>query len=455
MLARRRSHRLAITLVAGFAALPLAAAGQEPKTATEAPVLRGRVTSKDGAPLPGVRVRVAVPATDMRFVDAGTHHMKLETISGADGEYRLAFPDLRARTTVSIDAMVPGFRRLVGTLMAGGDARKIDVEPGKTAEANLELEPARYLSGTVVDERGQPVSGVQVSANFSFDRGSGGIERTTSAADGAFEIFNYPVEPHKFRAMEGKGMIFFSHPDYIGARVDDIDAITAERRGDLRIVLPTGRRVTGTVLDEAGRPVANAQVEVALNTGAGRKGTVTDADGRFALRGLNAGQTILNTRALAIKQKAKLPMALDGDKDGIEVRLQPITLPADLKRYAVLGMQLADATPELKSAYDLFFDRGAVILDPGPEYGRLKVGQLAEGESFWIVGNKRIAGVREFVDQILTEAGGGATEEYTVRVVFSFRRPDMVGSNTQHMRLNQVDIRQLKALSERLSEEAK
>jgi hypothetical protein len=455
MLARRRSHRLTTALVAGFAALPLAAAGQEPKVAAGAPVLRGRVKSKDGAPLAGVRVRVAVPAADMRFVDASTHHVRLETVSGADGVYRLAFPDLQARTTVSIDAMVPGFRRLVGTLMAGGDARKIDVEPGKTAEANLDLEPARYLSGTVVDEQGQPVNGAQVSANFSFDRGSGGIERTASAADGAFEIFNYPVEPHKFRAMEGKGIIFFSHPDYIPARVDDIDAIAAERRGDLRIVLPTGRRVTGTVLDEAGRPVANAQVEVALDTGAGRKGTVTDADGKFVLRGLSEGQTSLNARALAIKQKTKLPMALDGDKDGIEVRLQPIALPTGLKRYTVLGMQLADASPELKSVYDLHFDRGAVILDPGPEYDRLKIGQLAEGDSFWIVGDTRIAGVRHFVDQLLVETGGGAAAEYTVRVVYRFWRPDMVGNMTQYMRLNQEDVRQLKALAERLAAEAK
>ena len=62
-------------------------------------------------------------------------------------------------------------------------------------------------------------------------------------------------------------------------------------------------------------------------------------------------------------------------KNDLEVRLKPIPLPADLKKYAVLGMQLADVTPELKSAYDLYFDRGALILDPGKDSDRLKIGR--------------------------------------------------------------------------------
>ena len=81
-------------------------------------------------------------------------------------------------------------------------------------------------------------------------------------------------------------------------------------------------------------------------------------------------------------------------------------MPADLKTYAVLGMQLADVTPELKSAYDLYHERGAFILDPGKDSDRLKIGRLAEGYTFWMVGNKRIGSVREFVNQILAETAG-------------------------------------------------
>ncbi len=184
-----------------------------------------------------------------------------------------------------------------------------------------------------------------------------------------------------------------------------------------------------------------------------RKGTMTDANGKFTLRGLSEGLTTLSARALDIKQKLQLPMALNSDKNDLEVRLQPMSLPANLKKYAVLGMQLADASPELKSAYDLFFERGAVILDPGKDSDRLKIGQLAEGYSFWIVGNTRIGSVREFVDQILTETAGQNAEEYSVRVVYSFSTVDFVGNNTQYLRLTKDDLKQLQVVSDQLTPE--
>ena len=55
---------------------------------------------------------------------ASTHHKQLEAKSDAKGDYRLEIPGITERTTISIDAMKPGYRRLVGTLMAGGDAQE-------------------------------------------------------------------------------------------------------------------------------------------------------------------------------------------------------------------------------------------------------------------------------------------------------------------------------------------
>ena len=85
MLTQSRTNRLSAlsaTLVAGLVTLPLVVAfavdpeqtsktapkGQQPAGA-QAAILRGRVTNEAGAPLADVRVRVAIPATDMRFVD--------------------------------------------------------------------------------------------------------------------------------------------------------------------------------------------------------------------------------------------------------------------------------------------------------------------------------------------------------------------------------------------------
>ena len=93
--------------------------------------------------------------------------------------------------------------------------------------------------------------------------------------------------------------------------------------------------MTGTVFDVAGKPVPNAMVEAIRKDFSHRKATMTDANGKFALRGLSEGLTKLTARALDIKQKVNLPMALSGDKIDLEVRLQtdPIAhQPAEARR---------------------------------------------------------------------------------------------------------------------------
>ena len=178
MLTQSRTNRLSAlsaTLVAGLVTLPLVVAfavdpEQTSKTApkgqqtagAQAAILRGRVTNEAGAPLADVRVRVAIPAADMRFVDSSTPHKQLEAKSDAKGDYRLELPGITKPTTISIDAMKPGYRRLVGTLMSGGDAKSVEVAPGTTAEASLILKPALYFAGIVVDEQGKPIPAVKI-----------------------------------------------------------------------------------------------------------------------------------------------------------------------------------------------------------------------------------------------------------------------------------------------------
>jgi hypothetical protein len=128
-------------------------------------------------------------------------------------------------------------------------------------------------------------------------------------------------------------------------------------------------------------------------------------------------------------------------------------MPADLPKHAVLGMQLTDVTPGLKSAYDLYLDRGALILDPGKDSDRLDIGDLAEGYCFFMVGNRRIGSVREFVDRILAETAGKDAAECSVRVVYTFSTADSSGSNTQYMKLTKDDRKQLQIVSDQLTPE--
>jgi beta-lactamase regulating signal transducer with metallopeptidase domain len=471
MLTQSRTNRLSVlsaTLVAGLVTLPLVVAfavdpEQTSKTApkvqqpagAQAAILRGRVTDEAGAPLADVRVRVAIPATNMRFIDPSTHHKQLEVKSDAKGDYRLELSGITERTMISIDAMKPGYRRLVGTPMSGGDPKDVEVAPGTAAEASLILRPAFYFKGLVVDEQGKPIPAVQISANASFARASGAVERTASQSDGSFELFNYSEKLRTIGNDVVKGRVYFFHPDYIDRNIEDIYALAPKEREAMRIVLETGYKITGTVFDVAGKPVPNAMIRATRKDGSHLKGTMTDANGKFALRGLSKGLTSLSARALDIKQKTLVPMALNSDKNDLEVRLRTIPFPTDVRKYAVLGMQLADVTPELKSAYDLFLERGALILDPGKNSDRLKIGRLVEGYSFFMVGNKRIGSVREFVGQILTETDGQNADEYSVRVVYTFSRVDTNGTNTQYLKLTKDDLEKLQIVLRQLTPESR
>ncbi len=327
-----------------------------------------------------------------------------------------------------------------------------NVAPGAEAEASLKLKPSLYFRGTVVDEQGKPISGVNVSANASYAGSSGGIERTATNPDGSFELFCYPEKLPDIGDGQGKGVVYLTHPDYIDAQVNDVYSLALKDRGSVRVVLPTGYKVTGTVLGRTGKPVPHAMIKAVHKAGGHRKATLTDANGKFALRGLHAGLTLLSVRNMEIKQKAEVPMALNGDKIDLEVRLKPIVVPGGVKSYSVLGMQLADVTPELKSAYDLRYpDRGALILDPGPDADRLKIGDLVEGDAFWMVGDRRVGSVREFVDRLLAEPGIQIEGERRIRVVYSFMRVDSEGNNTQYIRLTEDEREQLQMLSEQLA----
>src|SRR5262245_44163723 len=168
-----------------------------------------------------------------------------------------------------------------------------------------------------------------------------------------------------------------------------------------------------------------------------------------------AGQTVLTVRALDLKQKIHLPITLNRDTNDLDVRLQEISLPPNLKSITVLGMKLTDLTPELRAAYDLRDPGGALILDPGSNSERLKIGKLAHGYNFWMAGNTRVANVREFVEQILSETNVQTADQYSVRVVYSLSTLEFDGTNTQYLKLTKDDVAQLKTVLDQLTAASK
>lgn len=391
----------------------------------------------------------------MRFVDCTTSRKLVETKSDARGRYQLELPEITKPTTISMDAIKPGYQRLAGTLTSG-DGASIEVAPGTVTEAPVKvLQPALYFAGFVVDENGKPVSGVELAADAVSDLALYGIERTATNSDGSFELFNYPAKPISLeddgKLVVTKGAVSFFHPDYVVHCIRNVYALAHKQRTSLRIVLATGRKIGGTLLDQDGKPVPNVTLKAIQGDGAHRKTAMTDAKGKFVLRGLVDGPTILSGTALNLKRKIRLPMNVHGDQNDLVVRLHSMTLPAHIRTYTVLGMQLTDMTAELRSAYDLDLHSGALILDPGKTSDRLNIGELAEGCCFVAVGDSPIDSVREFVKQILVEAGCQVTGQYSVRVVYTFSTPVFEGTSTQSMSLTKNDIRELQIVMERFA----
>lgn len=422
--------------------------------ATQASVIFGRVVDEQNVPLADALVRVAIPATDMRFVTRASTHQIAEAKADQDGRYRLELPGIAKPTRVSIDAMKPGYRRLSGTLMEGGRNAVAEARPGGSVEFQLTLSPARYFAGRVVDQQGNPVSGVPIWAASYTSEGSGGIEISATKPDGTFEIFNYHPKPAVWGNGPSKGLIHFEHPDYIAQRLDDIYAIPEKQQVALRIVLDAGFSVSGTVVDTTGKPMANTSVTATRTDGGGRKGTLSDAEGRFILRGLKKGNTKLSAKALALRQRAVLPVGLNADKSDLILHMRAIELPSRTKTWSVLGMQLADGSADLASAYDLHDPRGAVITDPGKDSARFQVGNLETGFNFWMVGERDVASVRDFIQQILNETAGQNQKEYSVRVVYGFSTAETEGSNTQYLKLTSDDLQELRSVLDLIDAEA-
>jgi hypothetical protein len=182
-----------------------------------------------------------------------------------------------------------------------------------------------------------------------------------------------------------------------------------------------------------------------------RKATLTDANGKFTLRGLSGGPAKLTARNLEMKQNVQLPLVIDDDKSDVEVRLQPMSLSADLKKYTVLGMQLTDVTPELRSAYDLYETRGALVLDAGKDFQRMITQPISEGCVFWVVGKARVGSVAEFVNQLLAETANQNAEVYSLRVAYSFTRLDLDGTSTVYLKLTNDDVKQLRILADKIT----
>ena len=230
-------------------------------------VVEGRVVDTAGKPQPKAMVGIYGPAHPQ------SSGWVQGTLTDADGRFRFR---------------VPAGRQYVYTMDREPQVHA-DVTTALRAVATADLTVRAAVAphiGKVVDAEGNPVAGARIDVDVARDDEAHRYRdiQAVSKADGSFEL------PGDLRL-----------PLILRARKGDLatpGAIRATKPDELRATLARDnlRSVTGVVLDEAGRPIAGAEVRVlrwnTAGMGASGPACPTDAQGRFRVDGLWPDQEV-------------------------------------------------------------------------------------------------------------------------------------------------------------------
>ncbi|MCB9831677.1 MAG: carboxypeptidase regulatory-like domain-containing protein [Planctomycetes bacterium] len=296
-------------------------------------LIRGRVLDTAGAPLAGAEVLLR----DRIRIGMGNDRPPLvgprDTRSDAEG--RFEFTGL-ADQDYSIIVRKADFME-----------RRTSGHPG--TELEVRLEPAGMVFGQIRDARTGDLIGdarviVRRGSRFGLDEGRNPIfsliGQDAVAAAGLDEARGLYAIPGVDRAIS----LDVSAPGYGSLSHRDLTPTAGERRRLDFDLQPEGR-IFGRVLDPAGEPIAGAKVEASLRrfetftadlggavttdrerskNAAREPATVTsDAEGRFAFRGLAAGHFWLRASLDGFSPSETLEVVVEGgDEHRVELSLQ-------------------------------------------------------------------------------------------------------------------------------------
>lgn len=271
-------------------------------------VIAGRVIHQDGAAVPNAPVGFRFEQGDLPVVD---------TDGGADAK-RLAESSALVRSTITFPAdengrfviAVRASERCTLTAFDGPTSSELATANSVTATAGdldvvirIELRPRIQL--TVVDAAEQPVQGLQLRATRVGGPDAQGEGRTSVAAR------SHPDGRVDFRDLrEGRYAIDLAPEKAARKGYSAIEPLTVETgRDDAVLRVRKGLSIRGVVVDAAGKPVEDAEIE-AHPADASRVELTTvyalsAADGAFDLVGLAPG-VVYELRAMSQEGTAGL-----------------------------------------------------------------------------------------------------------------------------------------------------
>jgi protocatechuate 3,4-dioxygenase beta subunit len=265
----------------------------------------GRVIDVEGRPVEGA----AISAHASTIGHEGVMSDFVTTMSSADGTFLLA--DLRPDLTHVLQVRKPGFGQLVYAFLA--DEQAFDEVPF----GDLVIPREMQVEVTTTDDAGQPLTGVSLflsggNADWmrfanrqpAYDRRDLWTRRGLTDATGRCTFAELGVGQSQIGAsLRGR-----PPPEPVDVSIDGTEPVKR-----VKLTFPGGARITGRVLDEKGRPFANAPVFVQPTgvrpDGAHRDFVValySDAAGWFEARGLGPGTYRIGTGSMS-------PWFADGD----------------------------------------------------------------------------------------------------------------------------------------------
>lgn len=172
------------------------------------------------------------------------------------------------------------------------------------------------ISGTVLDQRGQPVAGASVRATFDpavaspAEPAEGSRRRirtttmtlATTEADGSYTARVTLFVPAETGSITLK--LSALHAAYIADAPFEITVNRDETRTGIDLSMTLGATVKGTVRDAYGAPIEGAKVYAGAGQSAKRGGrsatigsAVTDAQGQYVMQGLKTGEMWVSANA--------------------------------------------------------------------------------------------------------------------------------------------------------------
>lgn len=313
-------------------------------------VLRGRVVDEGGGPVAGARIDLRWQAYLPEEPDRPVGEPILrDTRSEADGRFELkGIPAGR----VNVGAGAAGFAAL--------EPIEVDLpRPAEAGELRLVLERGAVLQGRVTTAAGEPVPAVGV--------GAGGANAYTND-DGLYWLEG---------AQTGRGEVLFLHPSY-GRLAKPFDIQPGVNVLD--VAFDPGIEVSGRVVDDAGKPVSGARVELGSENRFDLKAyqDVTGDDGRFRLSPVVQGRYRL---------KAVAEGYSDTELRGtIAVAAEPVSnLEIVIDKGAMLSGNILGLSPEdlAQVSVEARSDEGDTVAAWTDGRGRYEIRSLHPGD--WVV----------------------------------------------------------------------